>query len=146
MHSESRRSHVRKLLYTDLAVFRPRARLTVRSVYVLRGAIVRQTLLIADSAFRNPNKFTLPDSRQQAYHMEGTVLPERTKTERQNRNTVESLEQTGSNATCSISRESIMWSHDTSKIHYICVTRKTKSVAVTFEPRNLMQAKKSFHR
>jgi hypothetical protein len=88
MQSESRRIHVRKLLYTDLAVFRPRARLTVRSVYVLRRAIVRETLLIADSAFRNPNKFTLPDSRQtQAYHMEGAVLPERTKTEKQNRNT-----------------------------------------------------------
>jgi len=114
---------------------------------VLRGAIVRQTLLIAGSAFRNPNKFTLPDSRQpQAYHTEGTVLPERTKTEKQNRNTVESQKQTGSNATCSISRESTLWSHDKSKIHYIYVARKTKLVAVTFEPRNLMHAKKSFHR
>jgi hypothetical protein len=27
-----------------------------------------------------------------------------------------------------------------------CVTRETKSVAVTFEPRNLMHAKKSFPR
>jgi len=64
--------------------------------------------------------------------MEGTVLPERTKTEKQNRNTVESQKQTGSNATCPISRESTLWSHDTSKVHYICVTRKTKLVAVTF--------------
>jgi uncharacterized membrane protein len=70
----------------------------VLSVYVLRGAIVRQAVLIADSAFQNPNKFMLPDSRQpQAYHMEGTVLPERTKSEKQNRNTVESEKETGSN-------------------------------------------------
>ena len=110
---------------------------------MLRGAIVRQTLLIDDSAFRNPNKFTLPDSRQpQAYHMEGTVLPERTKTEIQNRNTVESQKQTGSNANFSISRESILRSQDKSKVHYICVTRKTKLVAVAFEPRNFMHAKK----
>jgi hypothetical protein len=79
--------------------------------------------------------------------MEATVLPERTKTEKQNRNTVDRQKQTESHTNCSILWESTLWSHGTRKSHYIYVPkeRQRKSV-MRYEPRNLVHEEEYFHR